>query len=264
MGGFNRDHKNGQKIIHKFISAWSKGEYSEAYHSGADRFLLNNIGDGAILQGPYQGNIPRSTAGGLVVGNETNPENNLGQRTSGYGRRWERLHLIGVSAGHLGKRDYSNYNTMMGSHGLNTAMIPFEGIVNWVISQKRKYIYSVNVESKILELEKMSNSKHVEWTKGNVAESVTQTISYTSSNDDNIWINLQQESTCPIVSNFKDYQQIAHEKKIPDDWKLSSDNEAKVYAEINRINAIIINIQDKHSQLNNAWKNQHTIGRAMV
>lgn len=261
MGGFNRDHLNGQVIAQKISSTWSKDKYSEAFHSGANRILYNDVGDGAILQGPNQGNIPRSTGGGLIIGTETDPKNNLGQRSAGYGKRWERLHLIGVSAGHLQKRDYSNYNTVMGTHGLNSAMIPFEGIVNWVIAEERKYIYSVHVTAKILELEKMADSKHIEWTRGQVAQSITQSISYTSSNDGSIWINLSQENTCQIVSSFTNSQQIAYEKGIPDAWKISTNNENAIYAEISRLNAIIIDTQNKHTLLNNQWAKQNGIAK---
>lgn len=260
---FNRDHQNGQSIMQKFNAAWSRGEYSEAYHSNATRMLVNDVGGGAILLGPNQGNIPRSMGGGLIVGQETDPRNIAGQRSAGYGKRWERLHLIGVSAGHLQVRDYSNYNTVMGTHGLNTAMIPFEGIVNWVISEKRKYIYSVKVKTKNLVLEKKSNSMHVEWTSGSVAQSITQSISYTSSNDDNVWINLRQKNTCQIVSQFTSGAQIAHESGIPDQWKLSTQNENEIYSEIGRLNAIILNIQSKHSKLNDEWAKQNSIQEAM-
>jgi len=263
MGGFNRDHLNGQAIMQRFYSSWSKDKYSEAYHQNANRILYNDVGGGAILYGPNQGNIPRSLAGGLVIGAESNPENNLGQRSSGYGRRWERLHLIGVSAGHLEQRDYSNYNTVMGTHGLNSAMIPFEGIVNWVIGEKRKYIYSVYATTKILELEKMADGKHIEWSRGHVAQSIRQSISYTSSNDSSIWINLAQENTCQIVSGFTHGQQIAHNSAIPDNWRLSTANENTIYAEINRLNVIIIDTQNKHTLLNDQWSKQNGIPKVV-
>ena len=263
MGGFNRDHLNGQAIMQKFSASWSKDKYSEAYHQGATRILYNDVGGGAILQGPYQGNIPRSVAGGLVIGVETNPENNMGQRSSGYGRRWERLHLIGVSAGHLEQRDYSNYNTVMGTHGLNSAMIPFEGIVNWVIGENRKYIYSVHATTKILELEKKVDSRHVEWTRGQVAQSITQCISYTSSNDDSVWINFAQENICQIVSGFTHSQQIPHDSAIPDNWRLSTANENAIYAAINRLNVIIIDTQNKHTHKNDQWSKQNGITKVV-
>lgn len=263
MGGFNRDHVNGQTVTQRFLSSWSKDKYSEAYHQNANRILYNDVGGGAILLGPYQGNIPRCIAGGLVIGAESNPENNLGQRSSGYGRRWERLHLIGVSAGHLEQRDYSNYNTVMGTHGLNSAMIPFEGIVNWVIAEKRKYIYSVHLVTKVLELEKVVDSKHIEWTRGNVAQSITQSISYTSSNDNSIWINLAQKHVCQIVSSFASGERIAHDSGIPDNWRLSTANENTIYAEIARLNALIIDTQNKHTNLNDQWSKQNGIPKVM-
>ncbi len=263
MGGFNRDHANGQAVMQRFLSSWSKDRYSESYHQGATRILYNDVGGGAVLLGPYQGNIPRSMAGGLVIGAESNPENNLGQRASGYGRRWERLHLIGVSAGHLEQRDYSNYNTVMGTHGLNSAMIPFEGIVNWVIAENRKYIYSVRAFTKVLELEKVVDSRHVEWTSGNVAYAITQSISYTSSNDSSVWINLSQENVCQIVSGFQSRQRIAHDPAIPDNWRLSTANENTIYAEIHRLNALIIDTQNKHSKLNDQWSKQNGLSKVL-
>jgi len=259
MGSFNRVHLNGQAIMQKFHSSWSKDKYSEAYHQNANRILYNDVGGGALLLGPYQGDIPRSVAGGLVIGAESNPENTVGQRAAGYGRRWERLHLIGVSAGHLEQRDYSNYNTVMGTHGLNSAMIPFEGVVNWVIGEKRKYIYSVRVATKNLSLEKKADGKHIEWKPCNVAQSIIQSISYTSSNDDSIWINLAQENTCQIVSKFTPNEQVAHDPAIPDNWRLSTANDNAIYAEINRLNVIIINTQNKHTKLNDQWSKQNGI-----
>ena len=263
MGSFNRVHLNGQAIMQKFHSSWSKDKYSEAYHQNANRILYNDVGGGALLLGPYQGDIPRSVAGGLVIGAESNPENTVGQRAAGYGRRWERLHLIGVSAGHLEQRDYSNYNTVMGTHGLNSAMIPFEGVVNWVIGEKRKYIYSVRVATKNLSLEKKADGKHIEWKPCNVAQSIIQSISYTSSNDDSIWINLAQENTCQIVSKFVPNEQVAHDPAIPDNWRLSTANDNAIYAEINRLNVIIINTQNKHTKLNDQWSKQNGIPKSI-
>jgi hypothetical protein len=159
----------------------------------------------------------------------------------------------------LQKRDYSNYNTIPGSHGLNTAMIPFEGVVNWVIGQKRKYIYSITVGTKPLSLEKQSNGMHIEWTDCLVATSITQALSYTSSNDDTVWINLTQKSVCPIVANFANNEQVAHGKGIPDDWHMSTTNLNKINADINRVDVTILSIQNSHTAHNDAWAAQKTI-----
>lgn len=45
---------------------------------------------------------------------------------AGLGCCYERLHLIGVSAGSLKKRNYRGNNIRIGSHALNTAMMPLE------------------------------------------------------------------------------------------------------------------------------------------
>ena len=244
---FYRDSINGQDFCSGIMFCYSEVGYCKSYHKNGDVFLKNHVGGGAILQGPNQGDIQRSAGGGLVVGQRSNPADNIaGQRAAGYGKRWERLHLIGVSAGRLRKRDYSLFNTVMGSHGLNSAMIPFEGVVSWVIGEKRKHVYSVGVVAKKLKLEKKSKGKHVEYTEGNVAYEIIQAVSYESANKD-IWINFSQKSICPIVSAFSQGQKIDHQSDIPDKWKLSTDNQNKLYAQISAIDAEVLAYQEAYN-----------------
>lgn len=237
--GFNRDSINGQHFCSGIKCFYSVGDYGQAIHSEATITLKNHVGGGQILYGPNQGDIQRSSGGGLVVGQRSDPADNCGgQRGTGYGARWERLHLIGVGAGRLYKRDYSLFNTVMGSHGLNSAMIPFEGVVGWVIGENRKHIYSIGALTKRLKLEKKVSGKHIEYTEGDVAQEIIQSVSYESTNE-NIWINFTQKSVCPIVSALTQGQQVDHEPGIPDKWKLSTENQNQLYSRIQLLDAEI-------------------------
>lgn len=66
-----------------------------------------------------------------------------GKEPSGLGLCYERLHLIGRSAGGLDRRRYLSNNIRIGSHALNTAMIPFEGLVKESRTKYLDVVYDV-------------------------------------------------------------------------------------------------------------------------
>lgn len=167
----------------------------------------------------------------------------VGDREAGLGRNWERLHLIGVSAGHLNERRYSNYNTLIGSHAMNTAMIPFEGIANWVIQQpERSFYYIVNIdEQRRLVFTDRNGNQREEF----VPYVLRQAISYTAAPpQQNIWITIEQTHVDRIVERMADGTQIDYEANIQDNRKMNTQNYRDVQAAINTLDQQIIAAQN--------------------
>ncbi|WP_444917077.1 hypothetical protein [Microbulbifer sp. JMSA003] len=197
------------------------------------RSLHNQAG----VIGPLPGDMARS-AMGLISGGLGEI---IGDRDSGLGRSWERLHLIGVSAGILHERRYSNYNTIIGSHGLNTAMIPFEGIANWVLNQNRKFFYIVNVDKqKVLNFTDRNGNVRVE----SVPTKLRQAITYTSELDPNIWITIRQEHHDSRTASLADKQSIDYSASITDELKMKKSNWERIRGRIAAIDQQIIDCQN--------------------
>ncbi|MFC6755163.1 hypothetical protein, partial [Halorubrum tibetense] len=191
--------------------------------------------------GPLPGDMARSAVG-LINGDLGAV---LGDRDAGLGRSWERLHLIGVSAGLLSERRYSNYNTVIGSHAMNTAMIPFEGIANWVLSQGRSYRYVVNVdEHKTLNFIDKNGAAREE----KVPVKLRQAISYTSENDADIWITICQTHQDSRVAGLSTDVVIGYSADIMDEHKMKTSSWEAVYAQIAAIDQ-----QVKDTQASGKW-----------
>lgn len=135
-------------------------------------------------------------------------------------------------------------------------MIPFEGIVSWVIGQKRKHIYSLTTTTKPLMMERAEKGRHVEWAQTPVLTSITQALSYTSENDDSVWINLTNTSVCPIVGTMQDDEQVHYQVDVPDQWKMSILNFEQMQQDIRTLDDRICAIQDRHSSQFDAWRQQ--------
>jgi len=186
--------------------------------------------------GPLQGDMARSAVG-LINGDLGD---SVGDRDAGLGRNWERLHLIGVSAGRLNERRYSNYNTVIGSHAMNTAMIPFEGVVNWVLNQNRSFYYFVDVD-----LHRQLAFTDI---KGNIRnESVPyalrQLVTYTSEFDPEIWITIEQTHIDSRLQKMPNHTNIDYNPAISDDNKLSQSNYKNTLSQINIVNQQILSCQ---------------------
>jgi len=211
-------------------------KHPEQLHGKLGEFdrSLSNI-NGHI--GPYPGDMARSSVG-LVMSKEV--FNDFGDRPAGLGRSWERLHMIGVSAGNLDERRYSNFNTLIGSHALNTAMIPFERIVNWVIAQQRIFKYSVKILThKALRFKDIDGTKRQE----DVPLQMKQIISYTSEQDENVWITISQDHTDWRVNKLDSNNEIAYKREIePEDYMMTS-NFTDVHKKIARIDSEVIMCQ---------------------
>lgn len=191
--------------------------------------------------GPLPGDMARSAVG--LIDGELGAL--VGDREAGLGRGWERLHLIGVSAGILNERRYSNYNTIIGSHGLNTAMIPFEGIANWVLSQNRSFYYIVNVdEQKQLSFTDKQGNVRVE----SVPTKLRQAITYTSERDPNVWVTLHQTHHDTRAAGLTINQSIPYDAAITEDLKMQKSNWEAVQGQISAIDQ-----QVKDCQNRSAW-----------
>ncbi|WP_370979577.1 hypothetical protein [Agaribacterium sp. ZY112] len=194
--------------------------------------------------GPLPGDMARSAVG-LINGDLGSV---VGDREAGLGRSWERLHMIGVSAGILHERRYSNFNTVIGSHALNTAMIPFEGIANWVLRQDRSFYYIVNVdEQKTLRFTDRQGNTRLE----PVPTKMRQAITYTSEFNPNIWITLRQahEDTRTIALNPANG--IDYSAGITDDLKMRTSNWQAIYGQIAAIDQQVLD-----AQRNDIWNLQ--------
>ncbi len=214
---------------------WFTGSKQASPHRGLLHRTLHNQA-GHI--GPLPGDMARSAVG--LIDGELGAL--VGDREAGLGRSWERLHLIGVSAGILDVRRYSNYNTIIGSHGLNTAMIPFEGIANWVLSQERSFYYIVNVDEqkKVSFTDRLSNVR-VE----SVPTKLRQAISYTSEQDPNIWITLHQTHHDTRTARLSDNQSIPYDAAITEDLKMQKSNWEAVQGQISAIDQQIRDCQNR-------------------
>ncbi len=186
--------------------------------------------------GPLPGDMARSAVG-LINGDLGD---SVGDRDAGLGRNWERLHLIGVSAGRLNERRYSKYNTVIGSHAMNTAMIPFEGVVNWILNQNRSFYYIVNVDLQ----------KKIAFTdiNGNVRNEpvpcvLRQTVTYTSEFNPNIWITIEQTHTDNKIQAMPDHTQVDYSAEIKNEDKMSQSNYKETLSQINITNQQILSCQ---------------------
>ncbi len=187
--------------------------------------------------GPLPGDMARSSMG-LISGDLGAV---IGDRDSGLGRSWERVHLIGVSAGQLHERRYSNYNTVIGSHGLNTAMIPFEGIANWVLSQNRRFYYIVDIDQrKPLNFTDRNGNARAE----SVPVKLRQALIYTSEHNPDVWINIRQEHYDSRVAALADHESIDYAAAITDQQKMKTSNWEAVKSQIAAIDQQIINCQN--------------------
>ncbi|MGI9279904.1 MAG: hypothetical protein ACR2PX_09760 [Endozoicomonas sp.] len=168
--------------------------------------------------------MARSKAG--MIHSESTSQD-IGDRESGLGRSWERLHMIGVSAGKLNERRYSKFNTLIGSHALNTAMIPMEGLARWVINNDRKFQYTVKVKNrKELKFITKDGNERIEM----VPLQLEQAITYTSEKDDSIWITIHQHHTDWRVNILDGIDALHYNADVADEEKASKANINDVYA----------------------------------
>jgi len=186
--------------------------------------------------GPLPGDMARSAVG-LINGDLGD---SVGDRDAGLGRNWERLHLIGVSAGMLNERRYSKYNTVIGTHAMNTAMIPFEGVVNWVLNQNRSFYYIVNVDL-LRQIAFTDINGHLR--NEPVPYVLRQAVTYSSEFDPDIWITIEQTHIDNKLQVMPDRTKVDYSSTIDDDNKMSQDNYKKTLSQISTINQQILSCQ---------------------
>jgi len=217
------------QVISKTVTLQARKEPKEII-TGIRKLKLHNL-NGNI--GPQTGDMARSRYG-LIDGDL---DTNVGERDAGLGRGWERLHLIGVSAGSLHKRRYSKYNTVIGSHAMNTAMIPLENAASWVVKQPCQFIYSVSIESqKTLTFIDKNNNHRIEV----VPAILCQTLAYTSADPD-VWITIEQKHIDERVLKMDSSLKVEYEKGISEENMMNKANYSETVSKIKLIEQQIRN-----------------------
>lgn len=186
------------------------------------------------------GDVPQGNAG--TISSEGIIEE--GEVEAGLGRSWERLHLIGHALGKYNKREYPKNNVIIGSHGMNTAMIPMERLMMDLAKSDLVVQYRVDVISS-RKMQFMTKEGGKRWEKA--IHKLKQTIAYQPQGSQDVVVQISQMHW-DFRLDMYGRQEIPYNVKILEADKLAKDN---YFNSVSRIDSIRMQIED--SVRKNIW-----------